>query len=519
MLLDKISEISKKSSINNSNELFNLKPILNKELLLYPRSINDYNDVTFFVGKEKSEKYLYAVSVDVNSVLLKKFIGEIIEISETKYSVKKCSLNHENALQIQKIFPFTRPKLLGLDNSFGFGDRLGLANPAHIRSLFGSEFKPIIAQQSIRELTRTNRTPDEVMDAAIWAVFQEGYKNGFGADADHLKTTDDIDLMINAGFTFFTFDPSEFVINEADSLEIPELENKVHSLNWDVLADSFQNLLERYNKVKFDLKEGLVIEPTYEEILRANVKYGNAVAHIKTLYDHLSKNYDKLPYEVEISVDETESVTTPFEHFFMAAELKRLDVNLVSLAPRFIGDFEKGIDYKGDIELFKKEYLKHVKISEYFGSYKISLHSGSDKFGVYEAIGQLKRGYTHVKTAGTSYLEALKVVAYAEPNEFRKILDFARIEYEKEKNSYHVSADLKNVLSSENYSDKQLLELFNQNDARQVLHVTFGKVLTTKTENGELLFKEKVFNCLRRNEDIHYQYLVNHFKNHLDPFN
>ncbi len=93
-------------------------------------------------------------------------------------------------------------------------------------------------------------------------------------------------------------------------------------------------------------------------------------------------------------------------------------------------------------------------------------------------LDQLKRGYTHVKTAGTSYLEALKVVAYAEPNEFRKILDFARIEYEKEKESYHVSADLKNVNSSENYSDEQLIELFNQNDARQVLHVTFGKVLT-----------------------------------------
>lgn len=518
MLLEKTNEILKYSSINNSNELFNLKPILNKELVIYPRSINSYNDLTFFIGKERFEKYLYVVSIDVNSVLLEKFTCGTIENTDTKYNIKKYPLNHKNALQIQEIFPFTKPSLLGLDNSFGFGDRLGLANPAHIRSLIGSDFRPIIAQQSIRELTRTNRTPEEVMDAAIWAVFQEGYKNGFGADADHLKTTDDIDLMINAGFTFFTFDPSEYVINEADSMEIHDLELKSQSLKWDVLNDSFQNLLARYNNVKFDLKEGLIIEPTYEEILRANVKYGNAVAHIKTLYDHLSKNYGQLPYEVEISVDETESVTTPFEHFFMAYELKRLGVKLVSLAPRFIGDFEKGIDYKGDIEIFKQEYLKHVKISEYFGSYKISLHSGSDKFGVYKVIGQLKRGYTHVKTAGTSYLEALKVVASAEPSEFRKILDFARIEYEKEKKSYHVSADLINVLSSDNYSDNQLLELFDQNDARQVLHVTFGKVLTTKGENGKLLFKEIIYNCLAQNEAVHYNFLINHFKNHLNPF-
>ncbi|MCB0748602.1 MAG: hypothetical protein KDC90_14170 [Ignavibacteriae bacterium] len=262
-----------------------------------------------------------------------------------------------------------------------------------------------------------------------------------------------------------------------------------------------------------------MIQPTYEDMLRASVKYGNAVAHIKTLFDYLSNTYSNLPYEVEISVDETESVTTPFEHFFMASELNRLGVKIVSLAPRFIGDFEKGIDYKGDIELFKKEYLKHVKISEYFGSYKISLHSGSDKFGVYKAIGQLKRGYTHVKTAGTSYLEALKVVAFAQPDEFRKILNFSRIEYEKEKHSYHVSADLENVSAAENYTDEQLLELFNQNDARQVLHVTFGKVLTTVDENGKSLFKDKIYDCLKKNEEVHYNYLINHFKNHLNPFN
>ena len=113
-----------------------------------------------------------------------------------------------------------------------------MANPAHIRSLEGSDFKPIIAQQSIRELTRTNRTPDQVMDAAIWAVFQEGYKSGFGADADHLKTTTDIDLMINAGFTFFTFDPSEYVINEADTFSLLEIEQKVNELNWSVFNDS-----------------------------------------------------------------------------------------------------------------------------------------------------------------------------------------------------------------------------------------------------------------------------------------
>ncbi|KAB2837285.1 MAG: hypothetical protein F9K45_13045, partial [Melioribacteraceae bacterium] len=335
-----------------------------------------------------------------------------------------------------------------------FGDRIGLANSAHLRSLNGNDFKPVLAQQSIRELTRTGRIPADVMCAAVWAVFQEGYKNGFGADADHLKTTQDIDLMIENGFTMFTFDPGEHVINEADNFPLNELTEKIKQLPWQSLNDDFNSVLKRYEHVSFNLGEGFEIIPSREEILRALLKYGGAIAHINNLYKHLVNNYSDKPFEVEVSVDETESVTTPFEHFFIASELYRLKVRIISLAPRFIGEFEKGIDYKGDIEIFKKEYLKHVKVSEYFGSYKISLHSGSDKFGVYKAIGSLKRGYTHVKTAGTSYLEALRVVAAVEPELFREILDFSRDLYVTEKESYHVSADIKKVFSSKDYSNE-----------------------------------------------------------------
>ncbi|NIR63929.1 MAG: hypothetical protein GWN00_11820, partial [Aliifodinibius sp.] len=119
----------------------------------------------------------------------------------------------------------------------GFGDRLGIANPAHIRSLVGSTMKPILAQQSIRELQRTERTPDEVMDAATWAALQEGYKDGFGADADHLKTTEDIDLMAQAGYTFFTIDPSEYVVNEADLLSAEEVKQQLNSFTWQLMGE------------------------------------------------------------------------------------------------------------------------------------------------------------------------------------------------------------------------------------------------------------------------------------------
>lgn len=499
------------------NEFLDLNINAKLDIKIYPNSINSFNGSIFFIGKQNNVKSLYIVYSN-NSDSIDNFEGDEIVFNGSELHLKKCPMNHENAAALRNIFSYTNPVLLGLNNSFGFGDRIGLANSAHLRSLTGSDFKPILAQQSIRELTRTGRIPADVMNAAVWAVFQEGYKDGFGADADHLKTTHDIDLMITNGFTMFTFDPGEHVINEADRLPLNELTEKIKQLPWQSLNDDFNSVLKRYEHVSFNLGEGFEIIPTKEEILRAILKYGGAIAHINNMYKHLINNYPHKPFEVEVSVDETESVTTPFEHFFIASELYRLKVRIISLAPRFIGEFEKGIDYKGDIEIFKKEYLKHVKVSEYFGSYKISLHSGSDKFAVYKAIGLLKRGYTHVKTAGTSYLEALRVVAAVNPKLFREILDFSRELYVTEKESYHVSADIQKVSPSKDYNNEQLLELFNQDDARQVLHVTFGKVLTIKDDSGDYVFKDKIRNCLVENEDVHYDFIIKHFRKHLEPF-
>ncbi|UCH65609.1 MAG: hypothetical protein JSW63_00305, partial [Ignavibacterium sp.] len=242
-------------------------------------------------------------------------------------------------------------------------------------------------------------------------------------------------------------------------------------------------------------------------------------AHIKKMYDHLKQKYPDYESEVEVSIDETESVTSVFEHFFIVSELNRLGVEFVSLAPRFIGEFEKGIDYKGDLNLFKEEYVKHAGIASYFGTYKLSLHSGSDKFGVYKVIGSLNLGATHVKTAGTSYLEALKVAALKEPALMREILDYSRNLYEEEKKTYHVSADIKKVKPSEEYSDEELVILFNQNDWRQILHVTYGRILTDKNEQGSYKFKDELLNCVNANEETHYKLILDHFRKHLENFN
>src|SRR5687767_14181689 len=97
---------------------------------------------------------------------------------------------------------------LSIHPSFGFGDRLGLATPGHIAAVRGTKFAPIFAQQSVRENTRTGRTPQQVIDDAKRAVDAAGWDAPWGADADHLKTLEDIHPFVEAGYTFFTVDPA-----------------------------------------------------------------------------------------------------------------------------------------------------------------------------------------------------------------------------------------------------------------------------------------------------------------------
>src|SRR6266849_6177185 len=115
-----------------------------------------------------------------------------------------------------------QPVVLGLRKSFGFGDRLGLATPGHLAAHRKFDFAPIFAQQSIREMARTERTAEEVMRAAMQALASAGYSGVWGADADHLKTLRDVDITAAAGFCFFTIDPSEFVCDQADQMTGPE---------------------------------------------------------------------------------------------------------------------------------------------------------------------------------------------------------------------------------------------------------------------------------------------------------
>jgi hypothetical protein len=369
---------------------------------------------------------------------------------------------------------------------------------------------PVFAQQSVRENARTGRTPQQVLDDAMWGVFQEGWRKPWGADADHLKTTDDIDSFVATGcYSFYTVDPGAYVDNEAHTAPPTVLADKWAVLPWGALSDSPDAMRARYLGHRFGV-EGLTLEYEPSSLLRAACKYSRAILHVAQMHRHLAARMGQRPFELEVSVDETETPTSPLDHWFVARELRRLDVRWVSLAPRYIGRFEKGVDYMGDLCAFEAEFAQHAAIARALGPYKLSLHSGSDKFSIYPLAARHAGPLVHLKTAGTSYLEALRAVATANPALFREILAFARPRYATDRATYHVSADLARVPDAGALVDAELPNVLDLFDARQVLHVTYGSVLDR--------FGPRLKDVLDRNEETYYAALERHFVKHLAPF-
>ncbi len=465
---------------------------------LYPRSVVELESTTYFLVRQAAgtEKAL-AVVGDAAS-----FEGEL------QGDLLLCPLSAANAAALRARLSWLNPRPLGLVKSAGCGDRLGLATPGHVRAVRAvGGMAPIWAQQSMRENARTGRTPQRVIDDAMWGLFQEGWQEPWGADADHLKTTADIDLCVAAGYTFFTVDPGDHVDNEAHTAAADLLEAKLQALPWDLFQDSPESLRSRYLNRRFEAS-GCSIEFTPVTLARAAAKYGRAIAHTVRMYRHLAAQAGD--FELEMSVDETETPTSVEEHWFIACELRRLGVQWVSLAPRYVGRFEKGVDYIGDLAEFETQFAQHAAIARALGPYKLSLHSGSDKFSVYPIVARHTQGLVHLKTAGTSYLEALRAIAGIDPAFFREILDFSRGRYETDRATYHVSAQLSNVPVPQAVSDADLPDLLDQFDTRQALHVTFGSVLDA--------LGARLVAALRGAEEAHYARLEAHFRRHLAPF-
>jgi hypothetical protein len=146
----------------------------------------------------------------------------------------------------------------------------------------------------------------------------------------------------------------------------------------------------------------------------------------------------------------------------------------------------------------------------HFGTYKLTIHTGSDKFSIYPIIARHTCNLVHVKTAGTSYLEGLRVVAGHHPALFREMLTLARARFEKDRKTYFLDAQLSKVPADDALSDAELPGLLEQFDARQVLHVVFGSIL----DEFGLEFQQ----LIAQHDTEFYAGLEKHFIRHLAPF-
>lgn len=463
---------------------------------IYPESLHYTSDGSYvYMMQRDGETYLVAPE-NVG------FSGKTFTNSEN-VPCTLAPLTHENAVLLRKLFPFTAPvPVLSQKRSFGVGDRLGLATPGHLRVFSRFDAFPVLAQQSIRELTLTKRTFHDVLDSVSFAVFRENFQRGFGADGDHLKTADEVQYALSCGYTMITLDCSEYIHNEIADMTPEELK---------LAYTGSEELKEKYIGKTFSISEGVTLYCDEDEFYRAFFVYYDAILFIEKIYYQFIQNHS---IDFEISIDETETPTTPLQHFFIANELKSRGVCFATIAPRFCGEFQKGVDYMGDLDQFCAEAEQHAAIAEAMG-YKLSVHSGSDKFSVFPAIGRLTKGHFHVKTAGTNWLEAMKLVAIMDPSLYREIHTFALEAFPDARKYYHVTTDITNIPPLDTLTDAQLPELFDNHDARQLIHITYGAILTAQSNQGTPLFHDRLYALWSEYSEDYAQLLDRHIGKHL----
>lgn len=433
---------------------------------LYPNSLQRVGESTILLARRGTRRFLVVVGKKPA-----KFRGRQIVVGGKKLHL--CPADSGNLRVLVSLFPFLRPRPSWLRPSVGFGDRLGLATPGHIRAARKLGVFPILAQQSARELERTGRSFREVLEDVMWAVFQEGYREGFGSDADHLTKLSQVREAARAGYTGFTLDPSPYIHPGGIDLRVVSL--------W----SSPTELMRDYGT--FTILPGFGLRFEKDEALLLATRFARALRFVQDAWKLLRDMVGD--FELELSLDESPQPTSPKEHFFFVRELKLRGIRVTSFAPKFPGRFEKAVDYEGDLKGLKRSLREHFLIAQHLGPYKLSLHSGSDKPSVYPLLTEFRP--FHVKTSGTSYLLSLEVVRRHEPALFQQIQELARKVYVREKKAYEglVSAEPE--------------EAGLEGRGKQVLHITYGPVLSK--------FGRKIKEVLIQHEEEFYSLMEGHF--------
>ncbi len=293
--------------------------------------------------------------------------------------------------------------------SMGIGDRFARQGVAQLTALaqakaLGVDIAPVW-NKSNREHLIVHTHPDSVRAEADAAVKTLGWQGPYHVDADHvgLKT---VDAFI-AGSDFFTLDVADFVGQAAPTADLQDFVAR-HS--------RFAPLL----KIPGIERTLTISEGDIADIAR---KYLLAVQEAGAIYRHVEAAKGRDRFVTEVSIDETDKPQTPVELFFILAAVADEKIPAQTIAPKFTGRFNKGVDYVGDVAQFEKEFNEDLAVIAFaikeFGlpaNLKLSVHSGSDKFSIYGPIAhalQTRDGGLHLKTAGTTWLEEVAGLAMA----------------------------------------------------------------------------------------------------------
>lgn len=480
----------------------------------YPKSFCSLNGLTYGLIRTQGGKKL-AVLGEKGSVFADPFKGECYHHLST---LKLCDLSTENSDCLMTLFPYTKPiPLRKHPITIGTGDRLGVATPGHIRAIKNFRVRPVLAQQSVRENTQTGRNFKEVIKDAAWAVFQENYQKGYGADGDHLKSLPEVKTALDEGVSMVTLDLYEKLNFEAFHEPKESIDQKFKKeIDEDDAKVIFHLFLDKEFLFKGPRGE-FSIQFDEEAVKRNALLFYKAIDFVEEIFECIHRHHGGPSHtDFEISIDETPFPTSPENHFFFVLMLNQRGVRIDSLAPRFIGEFQKGIDYRGDIEDFRKQFYQHVLITQDYGNYKISIHSGSDKFSAFPDMGELAKDGLHLKTAGTSWLEAMRLIALTNPLLYREMHRFAISTSKEASKLYHVATDLDRIPKLEDLTDGELPALLDQEDSRKLLHITYGYLLNAKEETGKDLFRDRFYQTLMKYEEDYWSLLESHIGKHLN---
>lgn len=440
------------------------------------------------------------------------------ELFSGRPGLKLCDLSLENTPLLMEKFPWTRPiPLRKVPFTIGTGDRLGNATPGHLKAVRKYEIRPVLAQQSVRENKQTGRTYPEVIADAAWAVFQEGYEGGYGADGDHLKSLDELRDALRAGVSMVTLDLSEVLDLRAFELSSEEVDRAFDDLvdpgDREVLFHLFLDKEFRFGGAQTPFS----LSFDKETIKRNVLLYHRAFELSEAFYREIVSWTNHRPLiDFEISIDETTFPTSPESHLFFVIALQHRGVRFDSLAPRFVGEFQKGIDYVGDLAALRTQFDRHAAIARDSGGYKLSVHSGSDKFSAFPIMGKLSKGLLHVKTAGTSWLEAVRLIATVAPSLYREMHEYALTVFDEATKLYHVTTDLARIPHPQDLPNEKLPALLNQKDCRQLLHITYGLLLNARFPDGKDRFRSRIYEVLDQHEETYWDLLAKHMERHLD---